>query len=94
MSLIFSVTAKEVSNKFYFCRREFQRFIISSVIQIIVQINVVFTLIFTDIHSNLGHQIKQAEKLKSREMKEHRQILHGWLLFSIYSTSTNNHICP
>ena len=70
MSLIFSVTAKEVSNKFYFCRREFQIFIISSVFQIIVQINVVFILIFTDIHSIPGHQIKQAEKLKSHEVKD------------------------
>ena len=70
MTLIFRFTANEVSNKFYFCLREFQRFIISSVFQITVQINVVFTLIFTDIHSNPGHQIKQAEKLKSREVKD------------------------
>ena len=66
MTRICSVTANEDSNKMDFCLREFQMFIISSVIQI----NVVVTLIFTNIHSNPVHQIKQAERIKSRKMQD------------------------
>ena len=54
-------------------------FIISSVIQIIIQINVVVTLIFTNIHSNPGHQIKQAERIKSRKRRPEVDRLNGQL---------------
>ena len=53
------------------------------------------------IRSNPVYQIKQAEKLKSRKMKDKggwvfadRQIDIGDYYLVFYSTSTNDHICP
>ena len=104
MDLMYSFTANEVNNKMYFCLREFfilwrefQRFIISSVIQI----NVILTLTFAIF---IQTQYTKQNKLKSLKVAKwkikedghfaDRQMDIGDYYLVFYSTSTNNHICP